>query len=228
VTSRVMVAQSETAPAGGHALPLGPSPALLALRDRLSEIEAATYAEDIDPNGPLGVWCRVQKDIITALAAVAEEQGLGVVKHLASFQHAMRAAIERVDAEVGLLKAGTEAARQVVLSVKAETANSKEERSKSGDDLAVRLSGKIQQCLETTLLVRERRWNLRQNVSLVGLGAGVLFGAFMCGELVQGRSMGQAIIDRCRTHLAVDPGTKVAYCAMNTVEGRPETAPQNR
>ena len=228
MTSRAMAAPSETTPAEGHTLPLGPSPALLALRGRLSEIEAATYAEGIDPNGPLGVWCRVQRDIIIALAAVAEEQGLGVVKHLASFQHAMRAATDRVEAEVGLLRAGTEAARQVVLSVKAETANSKEERVKSGDDLAIRLSDKIQQCLETTLLVREKRWNLRQNVSLLSLGVGVLFGAFMCGELVQVRSMGQAIIDRCRAHLAVDPATKVAYCAMNAVEGRLETVPTNR
>ncbi len=228
MTSKVMVAPSETRPAGGHALPPGPTPALLALRDRLAEIDAATYSEGIDPNGPLGVWCRVQKDIIIALAAVAEEQGSGVVKHLTSFQHAMRAAIERVDAEIGLLKAGTEAARQVMLSVKAETTNAREERLKAGDDMAIRLSDKIQGCLESTMLVRERRWNLRQNVTLAALGAGLLFGAFIGGQWVQGHSIGQAIIERCRTHLAVDPATKVAYCAMNTVEGRPETASQNR
>ncbi len=71
------------------------------------------YAEGIDPSGPLGVWCRVQKDIVAALAAVAEEQGSGMVERLASFQQAMQAAIELVEAQVALLKAGTEAARRL-------------------------------------------------------------------------------------------------------------------
>ena len=185
-------------------------------------MDAAVYTEGIDPSGPLGVWCRVQKDIVAALAAVAEEQSSGMVERLASFQQAMQAAIELVETEVALLKAGTEAARQVMLTVRAETANSKEERLKAGDDMAIRLSDKIQGCLESTMLVREKRWNLRQNVTLAALGAGLLFGAFIGGQWVQGHGMGQAIIERCRTHLAVDPATKVAYCAMNTVEGRPE------
>lgn len=218
----------EAAPAEGRDKPPGMSVALLTLRARLPEMDAAMYAEGIDPSGPLGVWCRVQKDIVAALAAVAEEQGSGMVERLASFQQAMQAAIELVEAQVVLLKAGTEAARQVMLSVKAETANSKEERLKAGDDMAIRLSDKIQGCLEDTLLVREKRWNLRQNVTLVAFGTCLLFGAFMCGEWVQGQSMGQAIIERCRTHLAVDPGTKVAYCAMSTVEGRPVTSLPSR
>jgi hypothetical protein len=204
------------------------SVALLALRARLPEMDAAMYAEGIDPSGPLGVWCRVQKDIVAALAAMAEEQGSGMVERLASFQQAMQAAIELVEAQVALLKAGTEAARQVMLSVKVETANSKEERLKAGDDMAIRLSDKIQGCLQDTLLVREKRWNLRQNLTLVAFGTCLLFGAFMYGEWVQGHSMGQAIVERCRAHLAVDPGTKVAYCAMNMVEGRPETPPPSR
>ncbi len=186
-------------------------------------MDAAVYTEGIDPSGPLGVWCRVQKDIVAALAAVAEEQSSGMVERFASFQQAMQAAIELVEAEIALLKAGTEAARQVMLSVKAETTNAREERLKAGDDMAIRLSDKIQGCLESTMLVREKRWNLRQNVTLAALGAGLLFGAFIGGQWVQGHSMGQAIIDRCRTHLAVDPSTKVAYCAMNTVEGRAVT-----
>lgn len=212
----------EPALAGGPPLSSGSSSSVLALRARLPEMDAAVYAEGIDPSGPLGVWCRVQRDIVAALAAVADEQSSGMTERLAAFQQASRTATELVVAEVSLLKAGTEAARQLMLSVKADTARLKEERLKAGDDMAIRLSGKIQECLETTLLVREKRWNLRQNVGLVALGVCVLFGAFMCGEWVHGRNMGQAIIERCRTHLAVDPGTKVAYCAMDMVEGRPE------
>jgi len=228
VSTRAKPSRVEPMAAGGRSSPPGTSIALSALRARLPEMDAAVYTEGIDPSGPLGVWCRVQKDIVAALAAVAEEQSSGMVERLASFQQAMQAAIVLVEAEIALLKAGTEAARQVMLSVKAETTNAKEERLKAGDDMAIRLSDKIQECLESTMLVRERRWNLRQNVTLAALGAGLLFGAFVGGQWVQGHSMGQAIIDRCRTHLAVDPATKVAYCAMNTVEGHPETAPQNR
>ncbi len=228
VSTRPKPSRIEPTVAGGRESPPGTSVALLALRARLPEMDAAMYTEGINPSGPLGVWCRVQKDIVAALAVVAEEQSSGMSERLSTFQQAMQAAIELVEAEVALLKAGTEAARQVMLSFKAETANSREGRLKAGDDMAIRLSDKIQECLETTLLVRERRWNLRQNVTLIAFGTCVLFGAFMGGEWVQGHSMGQAIIDRCRTHLAVDPGTKVAYCAMNTVEGRPETPPVSR
>lgn len=223
MSTRGKPSRVEPTTAGGRASPPAISVALLALRARLPEMDAAVYTEGIDPSGPLGVWCRVQKDIVAALAAVAEEQSSGMVERFASFQQAMQAAIELVEAEIALLKAGTEAARQVMLSVKAETTNAREERLKAGDDMAIRLSDKIQGCLESTMLVREKRWNLRQNVTLAALGAGLLFGAFIGGQWVQGHSMGQAIIDRCRTHLAVDPSTKVAYCAMNTVEGRAVT-----
>ena len=91
--------------------------------------------------------------------------------------------------------------------------------------MAIRLSDKIQDCLKTTMLVRERRWNLRQNVRLVSIGAAVLLAVFLSGQWMQGHNRAAAIIERCRTNLAVDPDTKVAYCAMSTIEGAPDPAP---
>ena len=96
---------------------------------------------------------------------------------------------------------------------------------KAGDDMAIRLSDKIQDCLKTTMLVRERRWNLRQNVRLVSVSAAVLFAVFLSGQWVQGHNRAAAIIERCRANLLVDSNTKVAYCAMSTIEGAPDPAP---
>lgn len=193
-----------------------------ALRGRLADLEAAMFAEGIDPAGPLGVWCRAQKDVLTVLAVVAEEQSDRILERAAVVEQSMNAAVERVDAEVGRVKVRTEEARQLMLTMRADTADSKEARLKVTDDMAVHLSDKIQECLETTMLVRERRWNLRQNLGLVAVGFGLLFSAFLAGEWTQGHNMGQDIIRRCGMHLAVDPGTKIAYCAMSTVEGLPE------
>lgn len=221
-------ARSEPILAGERGPRPGVPSAMAALRSRLAELDAAMFAEGIDPAGPLGVWCRVQKDVVTVLIEVAEEQSSRIVERSAVVERGMSAAVERVDAEVGQLKAGTEAARQLMLSLRAETVNLKEERLKAGDDMAVRLSGKIQECLETTMLVRERRWNLRQNVSLVAIGVGVLVAMFMAGEWMQGHNMGIDIIERCHTRPVVDPATKIAYCAMSMVEGRPEVVPPAR
>lgn len=209
---------------GGRKSPSSRSPSMTALRGRLAELDAAMFTEGIDPAGPLGVWCRAQKNAIAVLAEIAEEQSTRIVERAEAVEEGMRAGIARVDAEVVRLKAETEAARQLTLTVRSQTANLKEERLKAGDDMAVRLSDKIQDCLKTTMLVRERRWNLRQNVRLVSLGCGVLFAAFLSGQWMQGHSLGVDIIERCRTHLAVNPDTKVAYCAMTTVEGVPEPA----
>ena len=201
-----------------------PSPSILALRARLAELEAAMFAEGIDPAGPVGVWSRVQKDIIAVLVEVAEEQSSRIVERAEAVEAGMKAAVALVNAQIARLKSETEAAWQLMLTVREQATASKEERLKAGDDMAIRLSDKIQDCLKTTMLVRERRWNLKQNVRLVSIGAAVLFAVFLSGQWLQGHNRAAAIIERCRTSLATDPDTKVAYCAMSTIEGVPDPA----
>ncbi len=194
----------------------------------VARMREAAEAERIEPGSTLGVWVEAQETALTAMAEFAEQQSTRIIERADAAEKGMNAAVERVDAEVGRLRAANEAARQLMLSVRAETANLKEERLKAGDDLAVRLSDKIQKCLETTMLVRERRWNLRQNVKLVALGFSILFAAFLGGEWMQGHNLGVDIIERCRKHQAVDPDTKTTWCAMSTIEGISAPAPAAR
>ena len=210
---------------GGPAGRSAPPSSGAALRGRLPELEAAAFAMGIDPTGPLGVWCRVQKDMLGILADVADALGSRVDERAAAVEKGMRASIERVEAEHARLKTGTEAARQLMLSIRDENINIKEERLKAGNDLAASLAEQIKDKVAEVTLIRERRWNRRQNTSMVALGFGTLFAAFMAGQLVHEHSLAAEIIARCHAHLAVDPDTKEAFCPMPLVDGMPGLPP---
>lgn len=101
----------------------------------------------------------------------------------------------------------------------------KEERLKAGDDLAVRMSDKIQDHLKHVMLVREKRWNLRQNLLLIGIFAGVLFSVFLSGQWVAFHGDARTILERCQASPAIDPISKLSYCPMWVVEGLPDPTP---
>jgi hypothetical protein len=195
------------------------------LRSCIIEMRAAAKAEQIDPDGPLGVWVRAQEVMLLGMADFAEQQTDQIVERVSAVERSMKSALTLVEAEVAKLIATREEARQQTIKMREEGLLLKEERLQAGDDMAIRLSDKIQNCLKTTMLVRERRWNLRQNVRLVSLGAAVLLAVFLSGQWMQGHNRAAAIIERCRTNLATDPDTKVSYCAMSTIEGVPGPAP---
>lgn len=192
------------------------------LRASVLRLHEAAAIERIEPGSTLGVWIEAQEIALKALADVVHEQNTRLLDRVEVIGKALSTLLDVAHAETSRLKARSEASRQQMLTIREDATLLKEERLKATDDMAVRLSDKIQKCLETTMLVRERRWNLRQNLGLVAVGFGLLFSAFLAGEWTQGHNMGQDIIRRCGTHLAVDPGTKIAYCAMSTVEGLPD------
>ena len=202
---------------GSRSLTGAPSPTA-DLQVALLQMDAAVIAEGIEPSGPLGVWCRAQRSMIVAMIASMEDASARVEGKAQAVEAAMRA-------EVDLVRVTVEAARQQMATWRAENENLKEERLKAGDDMAIRMSEKIRVCLKTTMLVRERRWNLSQNLRLVGLGVAVLFAAFVGGQWEQGYSEAQAIIERCRTNRTMDPSTKVSYCAMSLVDGIADPIP---
>ena len=87
------------------------------------------------------------------------------------------------------------------------------------------MSDKIQDHLKHVMLVREKRWNLRQNLRLVGMFAGVLFAVFLGGQWMAFHGDAQDILGRCKASPALDPVTKIAYCPMWIVEGLPDPTP---
>ena len=162
--------------------------------------------------------------MIAAMISVMEDQTARVETKALVVEASMKAEVERV-------KVTNEASRQETLRLRSEGALLKEERLKAGDDLAVRMSDKIQDHLKDTVLIRERRWNLFQNLKLVGIFAGVLFTVFLGGQWTVFHGDARTILERCQASPAIDPVTKVAYCPMWVIEGLPDpvsSAPARR
>ena len=195
------------------------------LRSCIIAMRTAAKAEQIDPEGPLGVWVQAQEAMLLSMADFAELQTDQIVERVLTVERGMGSAVERVEAEIKKLVATREEARQATFKIREEGNLLKEERLKAGDDLAIRMSDKIQQHLKSTILVRERRWNLRQNLRLVSIFAGVLFVVFLGGQWVAFHGDARAILERCQASPAIDPVSKLAYCPMWVVEGLPDPTP---
>jgi len=195
------------------------------LRSCIIAMRTAAKAEQIDPEGPLGVWVQAQEAMLLSMADFAELQTDQIVERVGSVERSMKATVERVQAEIAKLVATREEARQETLKIREEGRLLKEERLQAGDDLAIRMSDKIQDHLKQVMLVREKRWNLRQNLRLVGMLGGVLFVVFLGGQWMAFHGDAQDILGRCKASPALDPVTKIAYCPMWIVEGLPDPTP---
>ena len=195
------------------------------LRSCIIGMRTAAKAEQIDPEGPLGVWVQAQEAMLLSMAHFAELQTDRLVETVREVDLAMTAAVTLVEAEVQRVRVTNETARVETMRLRSQGDVLKEERLKAGDDLAVRMSDKIQDHLKHVMLVRERRWNLRQNLRLVGIFAGVLFAVFLGGQWMALHGDARDILERCKGSPALDPVTKVAYCPMWIVEGLPDPTP---
>ena len=182
------------------------------------QLDEAVIREGIEPSGPLGVWAAAQRAMIAAMVSVMEDHTARVETKAQGVEASMKAEVERV-------RVTNEAARQETMRLRSEVSLLKEERLKAGDDLAIRMSDKIQQHLKSTILVRERRWNLRQNLRLVSIFVGVLFAVFLGGQWVAFHGDARSILERCQASPAIDPVSKLTYCPMWVVEGLPDPTP---
>ena len=193
------------------------------LRSCIIAMRAAAKAEQIDPEGPLGVWVRAQEAMLLGMIDFAELQTDRLVESVSMVDRSMTSAVTLVEAEVKKLTATREEARQQMWVWREENERMKEERLRAGDDMAIRMADTIKDRLKTSMLVRERRWNLRQNLGLVGIFTGVLFATFLGGQWMQGHNEALTIIERCHANRAVDPSTNAAFCPMPSVDGIAET-----
>lgn len=203
---------------GGRRSQTGASAPLDQLKAAQVQLDEAVMREGIEPSGPLGVWAAAQKVMIAAMVSVIEDHTARVETKAQGVEESMKAAVERV-------RVTNEAARQETMRLRSEGSLLKEERLKAGDDLAIRMSDKIQAHLKSTVLVRERRWNLFQNLKLVSIFVGVLFAVFLGGQWVALHGDARAILERCQASSAIDPVSKLAYCPMWVVEGLPDPTP---
>jgi hypothetical protein len=203
---------------GGRRSQTGAVPPIEQLRAAQVQMDEAIIREGIEPSGPLGVWAAGQRAMIAAIVSYMEDHTARVETKALVVEASMKAEVDRV-------KVTNDAARAEAMRLRSEGTLLKEERLKAGDDLAIRMSDKIQDHLKHVMLVREKRWNLRQNLRLVGMFAGVLIAVFLGGQWMAFHGDAQDILGRCKASPALDPVTKIAYCPMWIVEGLPDPTP---
>ena len=188
----------------------------------LLQLEAALIAEGIDLNSPLGVWSQAQRAMIHAMISCIDDLNTRVDGQ-----------VERVgavaDTQLKALQKSIESSNAQRAASVTEIERLKEERLTAMDDVAIRMAAKIQDELKRTILVREKRWNLKQNLRYAGFGSLMLIVAFVAGTWQQSHDEARAIIDRCLKFQTTDRTTKDKYCLMGLVDGtaKPIEAPGN-
>lgn len=199
------------------------------LRQSIIDLRMAAKAEQIDPDGPLGVWVSAQERTLTHLAAFAEHQTNVLVKHVRRIEEALKLTTAFSEAEAKKAATLRGELRDQMGHMKEKNEELKQERLTAMDDVAIRMAGKIQDELKRTILVREKRWNLKQNLRYAGFGSLMLLVAFVAGTWQQSHDEARAIIDRCQKFQTIDRTTNERYCLMGLVDGtaKPIEAPSS-
>lgn len=187
------------------------------LRACLVQLQEAMRIEGIDPQGPLGVWSRALASTISSLAIVVEVQAELVEGKAETVERAMMAQVKRVEVGVEELRAWTNRA-------KAEIEDSKERRRADNLALAKELGENVKETLKNSLLIRERKWNRRQNWTAATLLALLLSACFVGGATwrEQQRPTGtvQEVMDRCLARQVLDEVTHQYFCPVKIVQGK--------
>jgi hypothetical protein len=187
------------------------------LQARAAQLQETLHIEGIDPNGPLGVWSRALRSALNGLAVLVEVQADRIEDKAEGVERAMLAEVARV-------KAAVEEARALTNRLKLEIEDNQERRKEENLALAKELGEGIKDTLKTALLIRERRWNRRQNWSTAMLAASVLVGCFIAGAGWNGyqRPVGavQEVMDRCVARKVLDEVTHQYFCPVKVVLGQ--------
>lgn len=187
------------------------------LRAAVAGLRQAAIEERIEPDGALGIWLAAQVTTLEALAGLVQEQTARVEEKAAVVERAMAAQVERV-------KAAVEEARALTSRLRVEIEDSKERRKDGNLALAKELGEGIKDTLKTSLLIRERRWNRRQNWSAAALAASVLIGCFVAGvgwsDYSRPGGAVQDVMDRCVARKVLDEVTRQYFCPVKVVLGQ--------
>ena len=189
------------------------------IRQSIIGLRAAAKAEQIDMDGPLGVWVRAQEAVLLQIVNFAEYQADVLVEHVRLIDGSLQSAKAFAEAEGKRAESSREEIRARLAHMKQFNENLKQERLEAMDDVAVRISDGIRDKLKRTILVREKRWNLKQNLRYAGFGSLLLFAAYLGGVYYQGQEAVRDIIELCRKYPTVDQKTKVQYCTMGLIDG---------
>lgn len=184
--------------------------AMAAIRRCVQEFARAVQDEGIDPQAPLGIWSRALQNSLGALALFMDLVAERVDERAEVVERAMQAEVERVRVAIQQCQAETMLARM-------KTAETVELRKVENVELARELGTEISKTIRTAALVREVRFNRRQNWSAVALLATVLLGCFVGGAVWSSNRADESVVTRCLKSQQVDETGKTYWCAMTVV-----------
>lgn len=203
------------------------------LRAEAAGLMESAALDQIEPGGTLGHWLRGQ---VTALIGLAD-----MTDHLdrtaAHFEERVLATIQNTRelsiSEVKKVQEANSLAQTTIQSLKATESVLKLRTDQAVANLIASLKPDLVKELGRTTVIREKQWNLRQNLLGVVSAACLLLGLFGVGYFMGGgdlrsRAAGdfaQAAVDRCRAaaKLTTDeakPASKNTppACTLSTLE----------
>ena len=187
------------------------------LQAAIADLHKAALEEKIELDGTLRVWLRAQVTTLKAMAGLVQEQTERIEDKAAAVERAMQAEVARV-------KAAVEEARGLTNRLKADIENNKERRMDDNLALAKELGEGIKSTLKDAMLIRERRWNRRQNWTVATLSALLLTACFVGGatwrEHQRPTGTVQEVMDRCLARQVLDEVTHQYFCPVKIVQGK--------
>jgi hypothetical protein len=125
---------------------------------------------------------------------------------------------QRANATAAASVKSIEEMRAATAACRAQVTLSEEQRRSQRLMLAADVAGDIKKVLKESLVIREVKWNRRQNWTAAALAAAVLMGCFVAGGLWTGYYNDRAALDRCISKQVIDSAGR-AYCGMEVVRG---------
>ena len=170
----------------------------------IEQLKRAMVSAGIDDDSPLGAWGRGQELVLLTFCRLIEGQTVRIE--------------QRADAVAAAGTKSIEEMRAATAACRAQVTLSEERRRSERLVLATEVADDIKKVLKESLVIREVKWNRRQNWTAAALAAAVLMGCFVAGGIWTGYYNDRAALDRCISKQVIDSSGR-AYCGMEVVRG---------
>lgn len=188
------------------------------LRDAAAAMSRSIARAGVADDEPLGQMLRSFQDMVVAFS----DAGIGTAERVAATIKNTR---ELSVSEVHRLQQATALAEATTQSLKATEAVVKLRTEQALGNLIASMKPELIKALRSTTVIRERSWNLRQNLLGVTSMACLLVGLFGVGYLMgsgdfRSRTAGdraQAAVARCRVAARPNPVVPTSTCLVSSL-----------
>ena len=196
---------------------------LAASGERLRRTAAAMSSSAVDagvrPEEPLGAMLASFADMVVAFS----DAGTGTAERIAA---TLENTCELAKDEVRKLKQANLLANQTIESLKVTEAVIQLRTTEAVQGFMDTVTPDLVKALSVVSVIKERRWNQRQNWTRVSIVAGVLLGVFTFGFFYGGGNFqsklsgveAKAAVLRCREAAQPDQLTGVAWCPVKVLD----------